>query len=761
MIPLKQFCYIGNSMRRTRPLLLLAIFAVLVVVGISYQLQKGLQQSQSPPIPKSLPPDTSAAAEQWTWSKSEGSRTVIEVRAGNFRQVKDPSRLDLEKVELRLYGKDGKTYDLVRSARAEFDVQRGLLYSDGQVEFTMGVAADGSSAGRLIFIRSSGVTFEASTGRASTDRLAMFSFDRGEGSAVGATYDPTIRELHMRSQAEVTWRGEDPDAKPMKVEAGELLYKERDSVVILYPWSRLTREDMKLQAGHAIVSLEGGAIRRVEAKTAHGSATHGDKRLEYAAEQIVIHFSEATEVQKIEGERNARLASISEASRTTVTADRLDLEFDLASGESQLRRAWARGRCAIESRPVPSKDAAAPETRILRSEVVELDMAAGGREIESVSTHAPGSVEFLPGVPGRKHRKLDAERISIAYGARNQIRSFRASNVSTRTESPQPQGRKPAPAVLTWSKDLKADFDPERGQLVRIEQWNDFRYEEGDRKGSAERAALDASRNLISLQGAARLWDPAGVVSADQILLNQENGDVTGEGNVTSNRAVDRKSGSTVISADEPLHAKADRMTSAHNNRVIRYERGAILWQEGNRIEGDWVEINREKQQLTARGNVVTQFVEKPQEDAARVQKNRSPGFTIIHAAELLYRDETRVAHYRGGVKMIRSGTEVKAAELRAHLEEKDSGTRLEKAYADGRVEILRSSPDRTRKALAEHAEYYASDDKIVLYGGEPLLFDSRRGSTRGQQLTWFPNNDRLLVDGREDQRAVSRILRK
>ena len=37
----------------------------------------------------------------------------------------------------------------------------------------------------------------------------------------------------MMSQVELNWRGSDPKAKPMKVEAGELDYKEKESKVYL------------------------------------------------------------------------------------------------------------------------------------------------------------------------------------------------------------------------------------------------------------------------------------------------------------------------------------------------------------------------------------------------------------------------------------------------------------------------------------------------------------------------------------------------
>jgi lipopolysaccharide export system protein LptA len=750
-------------MRRTRPLLLLAILGILVAVGVSYYVQTSLEKRRQPPTPKSLPANTSAAASDWRWSKTTGSRPAVEVRAASFQQVKEPSRFDLEKVELRIYDKDGKTYDQVKSAHAEFDIVQGVLYADGEVEITTGVAAEGRQAGRLVFIRTSGVTFDSRTGKASTDRAATFSFERGEGKAVGAFYDPSTRELQMRSEAEVVWRGEDGRSRPMKVEAEELLYQELDSVIMLSPWSRLSREDLHLEAGPAFITLEKGAIRRVETTAARGKARHGGKQLEYAAENLSMYFSDAGAVEKIVGERNAHLASTSDAARTTVKTDRLDLDFEIVSGESRLRRAQAMGQSVVESKPLPAGSRQTPPSRVLRSEVIELKMQPDGEQIESVVALAPGSIEFLPNQPTQRRRRLEGDRMWIVYGSGNQIRSFRAVNVSTRTEPAATAGGQPGEALLTWSKQLMAAFDPESGELTRLEQSDDFRYEQGERKGRANRAVLEAPKDLITLEGSARLWDQTGLVSANKILLDQNSGDVTADGNVASTRQPERnKNTSVMLSEDEPLQAKASRMFSSDDKSLVRYDGNAVLWQGGNRIEADQIEIDRKQRRLTARGRVRTQFIEKPKNDqAAGGGKTGAPVFTMVEAPEMSYDDASRVAHYRGGVKLVRPKAEVKASELRAFLADRSSGMQLNRAYADGSVEILHSTPGRTRKGTAEHGEYYAGEERVVLYGGLPVLDDSLRGATRGNRLTWFANNDRLLVEGGEGQPSVSRIYRK
>ncbi|MEN6532421.1 MAG: LPS export ABC transporter periplasmic protein LptC [Bryobacteraceae bacterium] len=749
-------------MRRTRRLLLLAILVILVVVGVAFYTQKRLQQASAPPPPKVLPPDTSAAAEYWSWSLTQQGKPVVEVRAANYRQIREPSRFDLEKVELRIFDKDGKNYDEVRSAFAQFDIKKGILYSEGEVEIKMSLPSGKAPGGRLINIRSSGVTFESKTGKAYTDKPTTFTFDRGDGKCVGATYDPELRELHMLSAAEVNWQGKTDKAEPMKIEAGDLLYKERDSVVLLGPWSRFTRGGTVLDAAASVVFLKEGAIDRVEAKEARGTDQRENRRSEYAASQVYMTIGNSGEIEKIEGEGSAKLVSTSKVARTTINTDRVDLYFDTASGGSALRTATAKGHSVVESAPRNGAGQTSPSlTRVLRSEVIEMTMAPGGREIAAMETGARGTIEFLPGSAAQRRRKLDADKIHIDYAPGNRIRELRASNASTETES-KPKGGKKQPPVLTASKDFRAIFDPPTGKMVRLEQWGDFHYEEGERHGRAERATLEGDRNIITLDQSARFWDPAGSTAADRIILDQESGDVTAQGKVASTQLPDsKKTTAGPLSSGQSVQALAQRMFVTGRNRYVRYEGDAVVWQGGNRIRGDVVQIDRQQRVLKARGNVVTQFIDQPADNVAAAKKPRSPMYTIVRAPELEYSDETGTAHYSGGVQLNRSGIDVKSAELNAMLVQGDTGSRLDKAVADGSVRIVHSARGRTRTATGEHAVYSTTEEKVVVSGGSPLLVDSKRGSTSGTQLTWFANSDRLLVDGREDRPAVSRILRK
>jgi lipopolysaccharide export system protein LptA len=265
---------------------------------------------------------------------------------------------------------------------------------------------------------------------------------------------------------------------------------------------------------------------------------------------------------------------------------------------------------------------------------------------------------------------------------------------------------------------------------------------------------------VITLQGNARAWDETGSTDADTIVLDQNSGNFSAEGNVASTRKPDRKVASpSLLAEDQPLQAKAEKMQSTANNEKLRYEGHVVLWQGANRLEARAVDIDRKEKTLSARGDVVSRFLDQAPKDARA--RRAAPAFTIVRAPELDYSDTKRLAHYKGGVALARPGLDVHSRELRAVLQSTETGSSLERAFADGAVEIVETSKDRVRRGTGEHGEYEVSSEKVVLHGGQPVLNDSVRGTARGQRLTYFANNDRLLVDGHANQPAVSKINRR
>ena len=536
--------------------LLLAIFGILGWLWVTYQVRRRAIEDQAPPKPDMLPLEIAGKAEDWHHVESDGKgRKIYEIWARNVKQEKESSRMELEQVRLHLFHKQGDLFDRIESQFATFQPGEAKLYSEGDVLITLAVPSDGEQGQRLVSIRTSGLTVDKKTGTASTDRVADFAFVNGTGKCVGAVYDPNTKELRMRSSVELNLNARGPGGKPMKLESGQLIYQELGSKILLSPWARLKRGDTStLEGGNTVVTLQNDAIQLVEAEKAKGVDLNPNRQVEYSADHLTVHYSEDGVVEKVTGQPNARLVSSTEYARTTTTTDRIDLEFDNKDQEGALKTAFARGHSVVESKPIAAPPGQKlPDTRVLRSEAIEMKMRPGGQEIETVSTQAPGHLEFLPNHPGSRRRQMDGSKLDIAYGSHNQIQSFRSVDVETRSDPTKPAG---AP-VETWSKNLLADFDPKTGQMVRMKQWEDLADARRRLRRCPAKATLEQDTGRITLESAARVWDPTGSTSADVIHMDQSSGDFTADGHVSSSRMQD-KSGPTRRYAETYQRATAN-----------------------------------------------------------------------------------------------------------------------------------------------------------------------------------------------------------
>ena len=784
-------------MRVGRWLILAAIIAIIVFVGDTYFRHKAnLDALAAPP---SLDLNLDASSKDWVYHSTDGAKETFEIRANNARAVKDPPHMELDGVRLKLFHKDDTEYDLIETDKAEFDNATKNLYSDSPVVISMGVPVDGPQRGRLLKIHTSGVHFDKESGRASTDRAAEFEFDQGTGSATGAEYDPDTRQLHLHSQAVLDWRGKTADAKPMHIEAAEAFYLERESKVVLMQWSKLSREDLKMDAGMSVVLMEHNDIKRVDSQSGRGVQDKDGRTVDFAADHLGLDFGEHMTIQHIEGTDHAKLISTSASGRTTATGNRLDLAFDVASGESSLTSAVTTGDSVAESVPAASPGSSA-ETRILRSETIRMKMQPGGKDIASAETDGAATLDFLPTRPDQPKRVLKGDKVWITYGAENKIESFRSTNVTTRTEKP-PTPKQPAPPpAITSSKDILATFDPKTSELARVEQKGEFRYQEGDREARASMAILEQQKDVMTLDGQARLADPTGSTTADRIVIDQRSGDFTADGNVASTRQPDKDGkSSAMLATDQVMEARAQRMVSTGHGKdqKIHYEgkagNRAMAWQGANRVTADKLDIDRQRHILEADGNVLSQFVDKDKakdkaksdagkdgkaaatSKAAETSKTGAPAYTVVKSPHLVYSDETRLALYQGGVELRRppvgSGPDmtVTSRELRAYLKDSDSdsSSSLDKAVADGAVKVVSNQTAaagklaRTRTSTSEHMEYYADDGKVIIQDGKPVLVDSIKGKTSGQQLIWYANDDTLIVYGADSAPAQSTIRKK
>ena len=176
-----------------------------------------------------------------------------------------------------------------------------------------------------------------------------------------------------------------------------------------------------------------------------------------------VQYNDDGEMEKLNGTGNAKLVSHGNGSDTTMTGNTVDLFFDTGSGESELTSAVAKGNGVIESKPIADPKGNTADTKILKADALDLHMKPGGKDLDRVNTHAPGTLEFLPNQTARHRRILKANEMDIAYGAKNEIQSFHAVTAATETYPSEDERKSKKPNLDTSptprSKIMDAAFD--------------------------------------------------------------------------------------------------------------------------------------------------------------------------------------------------------------------------------------------------------------------------------------------------------------
>lgn len=791
-------------MRRISVFLAVAAVLLSAAVGYTYKLRLDKARARhAAPVPHIKVGDE-GLAKDWREEKTDDKtgKPIMRALAASFEGTHDPSIFELKGVRIKLYDKSASSYTYVHADKALFNEGSGLLTSQGPVHIIINVPADKNAedpneAKKRVQVTTSGVKYETKTGKATTDQPASFVFSQGDGQGVGVDYDPNTKILHLKSQVALDWIGNGPVDRKMHVEAGDLVYHEAEGKIYLSPWSKMQRQTTTIQALNSVVTLQDGVLHQIDADHAFGTDNRDDRQTSYSADKMTAMFDDDGNLIQIVGDKNARVVSKQSSARTVLTGEHADLRFAIAAtqrngqpaNDSQLHEVVADGHAVAESTPLPQPGVQLPETRILRSEHIELEMKPGGQDVQEIRAPSQAQLEFKPNRPEQSHRILDASHLRVVYGSGSYVDTFYAWNVATHTDKPHSSvkgaGTEPRPGVpsgpsgpaspapaLTWSDQMIAKFTPNTNQIATIDQTGNFRYQEGARKAWAKKAFLEQTINRITLTDGAHVLDDTGSAVADKIVMNQANGDMDAIGHVLSTHAPDpnEKPGTSMLDDSKSMQAQADRMETREDNTKVFYTGHVVMWQGANRISANRIDVDRDEQSLHAAGNVVSELVDNKSngqpDDKQQSGADTPPIFTVVRAPELFYRDDTRIAFYSGGAKLVRDKMTVTSKEIRAFLtpKTKDSSDQssLDHAVANGNVQISQVvSPTRTRTGVAEHCEYYTKDDKVILNGGTPQMHDSLKGITKGRQLTYFSDDDHLIVEGQKNQVAVSQMRKK
>jgi lipopolysaccharide export system protein LptA len=544
-------------------------------------------------------------------------------------------------------------------------------------------------------------------------------------------------------------------------------------------------DPMRARADEAELLLEGSQnLMRTATLTGHVHIERvGSQPMQGDAGRAVLDFLGENQLQKVHAAEGVRLAQHG-ASAANPKADASTpqdftlaapvIDFFVAEGR-RLDRAETTGAAQITISPAQGAASASAPASIQRTVIT-----AGRFDAKFAAT--PDGSSRLTSI----HGAPDAKIVNLAPGL---------------------------PDRVSTSQTLDAAFLPEGG-IASIVQQGSVAYSDGQAPNKrtqawADKALYTPADRILALSGGPHVAEGGMVTTARTIRINRVSDDAFADGDVKStySELKEQPAGALLASAS-PIHVTAATMTAHNSPAVALYQGNARLWQDANIIEAPSIQFDRDRRFLVAQGTaaqpVATVLVQakllqpdkaqpdKAQPDEAhpdkdqpnkvqpdkvqpgnpgagaehksKIKSEEKPGETspvTISSGRLTYADAERHAHYDGGVVAKGTSFTATASAMDAYLLPRTQPSsnqllagsgRLDRLVAQGNVVIHQPS----RRAEGQTLVYTAADDKFVLTGGPPSIFDAERGKITGVSLTFFRRDDRVLVEGEASAPVVT-----
>jgi len=523
----------------------------------------------------------------------------------------------------------------------------------------------------------------------------------------------------------------------------------------------------------------------------------GSQPIEGDAGRVILDFAGRNQLQKVHAVDGARLVQKAEGARkpgSSSAAQDFELAapvitFTVAKGHV-LDRAETAGAAQITISPAQQAVADSAQADADKGAAAPVSASLGSASLSSATPASAAQRTVV--TAGKFSAKFSTDRSASDSGRTrlNLIRGLPDARIVSSTPG--------QPDRVSTSESVEANFFPQGG-IEAITQQGNVAYSDGQSPDKGMQAWANSARytpadQMLVLTGSPRVTNGAMATTAKTIRMNRATGDALAEGDVKSTYSdLKEQPNGALLASASPIHVTAHSMNAHSSPAVALYSGKARLWQDANIIEAPSIQFDRDRRFVTARGTpaepvqtimVQTEKVqtEKVQTEPLQTQKpesgkagtggngagrapRRESSPVSITATQLTYADSERRAHYETGV--LAKGADFSASAKtmdvyllprsqtpsQPHNNQSFAGPgQLDRMVALGDVIIQQPN----RRAEGQQLVYTAAEDKFVLTGGPPSIFDAEHGKITGVSLTFFRRDDRVLVEGEASTPVVT-----
>jgi lipopolysaccharide export system protein LptA len=745
-----------------------AIALILLVAG-SYFYSRHRVQNALKLVPEKMGIEIQRSAKGFTVSKSLQGHSLFKIEASNAVQFKAGGREELHDVEITVYGRDSGRFDRISGKDFEYDAGSGDVIGKGEVQIDLE-----SNAGALgkpdqsaptdsrnpIHLKTTDLIFNQKTGDAHSDGKVEFEVAHVQGSAVGLAYAAASNVLTLKSQIEVSFAG----LTPISLRADQAAISKAPRRLVL-DRPHIVEGSERSEADKATVFLS--PDNKLERVLAEGNVLVRSDRvqsIETRAEQLdLLMAGEPAVLARAVLSGDVRFAT-SDENGIQGKAGRAILDYQQSK---TLKAVYADQGVTLTQHPgSPGRLASAKSASIKSASIksrtsqnFELSspamsfFLADGRLIQHAETSGPPRITLssTTGAAADGTTVITAGKFEANFDKNGQLATVHGGPDSRIVS--ESQGK---PDRISTSETIDAEF--QNGAIAALVQKGDFRYADGGITAWADTARYTPQDQILLLEGSPRITDGGMVTTAKTLRLNRLTGTAFAEGDVkTTDTSPQRQAGAGMLSSAKPVHVTAESMTATGNPAVAIYKGNVRLWQDATSVEAPSIEFHRDRRYVLAQGT-------KDQRASTTLSQADKEGRVTpiaISADRLTYSDDARKVHFEGRVVAISKDITATAAQMDCFLQTRGTANDSPKAATAGSLDKIVASggvivTQNGRRASGDHLVYTAADDKFVMTGGTPSIFDAERGLITGVSLTLYGHDGRVLVEGSKQSPAVT-----
>jgi len=727
--------------------------ALLLVVTAVYFYARHRVENALKEVPAKIGIEIQQSAKGFTVSRSEQGLTMFKIEASKAVQYKQGGRAELHDVTITLYGRDSSRFDQIYGADFEYDPQTGDVIGKGQVQMDLEANPEGiihpdqatpKELKNPVHLTTTNLLFNQKTGNALTREKVEFSLPQANGSAVGLSYVANTTVLTLQSQVDVAFHG----ATPGRLTAIHGTITKNPRVVEL--------DLPRLQSGMRHASADRGTVYLRPDNTVDRILANGNVRVESedsGSEKVQSNQLELLMAEKQDTLRSATFSGDVRMEKSGPqpmqgSAGRVILNF---SAKNILNTVYSQDNVRLMQHQRPATGSAGAQDVEITASVIDF-LVTDGRRLQRADTSGPAQIALRPTPDTGQQTLVTAGKFQARFDDLGQLVSMHgAPNARIVSKTPGQPDR------VSTSSMLDASFRPGSG-IESIVQQGNMAYVDGERKAWGDRATYTPADQMLALNGSPRAVDGGMTTTSRSMRLNRATGDAFAEGDVKSTYSdLKAQPNGALLAASDPIHVTARTMTSHSSPGVALYTGDARLWQNANVIQAPSIEFDRDRRSVVARGTP-TQPV-----STVLVQTEKSGKVTPVKitSARLSYTDGERRAHFEGGVQAQGAELTMTARMMDVFLQPRNQATTNQSLTGAGKIDriiakeqVVITQPGR--RALGDQLVYTTTDDKFVLTGGSPSIFDAEHGKITGVSLTLFRHDGRVLVEGNNTSPTVT-----